>query len=299
MIRPYLEYGSVIFSNCTARDSNLLDGVQRRALVLCSGALRRTRTSILYEELGWEPLEKRRIKAKLHLFYTFCTISTPTYLLHRFSLQQKPLRLTRAYAAENRYMNVQKCRLEAYSNSFFPDCVRRWNALDPYITLSGSLAVFKKLLSHHQRDVGIADIDQSERFMRSSNYSRVCKGYMGRLITQFRLGLSPLRFHLFSYNLSDNPFCPSCGLEIETLEHLLFDCSVYSVHRVVLLFNLGQILSSLPSGAHTISNNFILDAVIYGAGHELQSPIGHETNSQIFACVSHFLKKTGRFNTRL
>ena len=35
-------------------------------------------------------------------------------------------------------------------------------------------------------------------------------GYYGRLLNQIRYNLSPLRFHLFTYNIIDNPMCPGC-----------------------------------------------------------------------------------------
>jgi len=39
MIRPSFEYGLVIFSKCSLGDAHRLDDVQRRALVLYSGAM--------------------------------------------------------------------------------------------------------------------------------------------------------------------------------------------------------------------------------------------------------------------
>src|SRR6266496_669945 len=55
MIRPSLEYGSIVLAGCSSGDASSLEGVQRGALVLCSGALRRTDTSRLNDELGWRP----------------------------------------------------------------------------------------------------------------------------------------------------------------------------------------------------------------------------------------------------
>jgi hypothetical protein len=69
-IRPVLEYGSVVFDNCTIHESHLIEQVQRRAAVLCTGALRRTAYTNLLNELGWESREDRRKKAKLILTCT-------------------------------------------------------------------------------------------------------------------------------------------------------------------------------------------------------------------------------------
>jgi len=59
MIRPSLEYGSVIYSNCSAGDASRLDGVQGRASVLCSGDMRHTKSILLIGEMGWESLENK------------------------------------------------------------------------------------------------------------------------------------------------------------------------------------------------------------------------------------------------
>src|SRR5271165_4271775 len=59
-IRPVLEYGSVVFANCTIGDAKLIENVQRRAAVLCTGAIRRTETAKLMAEIGWDSLELRR-----------------------------------------------------------------------------------------------------------------------------------------------------------------------------------------------------------------------------------------------
>jgi len=77
MIKPSLEYGSVVFSGCSSGDSNKLDGVQRRASVLCSGGMLQTKTALLAREMGCEPMGTTRVKAKLLLFYKFCFVSTP------------------------------------------------------------------------------------------------------------------------------------------------------------------------------------------------------------------------------
>ena len=54
MIRPLLEYGSVLFANCSINDAQLIESVQRRAAILCTGAIRRTASDKLNVEVGWD-----------------------------------------------------------------------------------------------------------------------------------------------------------------------------------------------------------------------------------------------------
>jgi len=72
----------------------------------------------------------------------------------------------------------------------------------------------------------------------------VCHGRSGRLITQFRLGLSPLHFDLFSHNITDNPFCSVCGDGLETQIHYFFLCSKYPEPRACLVSELTNVVSS-------------------------------------------------------
>ena len=69
MIRPILEYGSIIFDNCSTSDSLKLESCQRTAAIICSGAMRRTETKVLLEHLEWVTLAERRKLSKITLFY--------------------------------------------------------------------------------------------------------------------------------------------------------------------------------------------------------------------------------------
>ena len=69
-----------------------------------------------------------------------------------------------------------------------------------------------------------------------------CNGYYGKILTQLRLGLSPLREHLFKYQISDNPFCPSCCNEIESVTHFLLFCTSYDAARAILFDEIVKIV---------------------------------------------------------
>ena len=79
-IRPILEYGSVLFDNCSIHDCKLIEAVQRRAAVLSTGAIRRTETAKLMQEIGWDSLKIRRARAKMIRFYQIVKGISPLYL---------------------------------------------------------------------------------------------------------------------------------------------------------------------------------------------------------------------------
>ena len=67
-IRPVLEYGDVVWDNCSQQNSDLLESVQIEAARIITGLRRNSSKSNLYTELGIEPLSERRQKHKLILF---------------------------------------------------------------------------------------------------------------------------------------------------------------------------------------------------------------------------------------
>jgi len=79
-IRPVLEYGSVLFDNCSGVLSEMLENVQRQAALTITWAYRNTSHECLLKELGLDPLSKRRSKSKLLLLYKIKNGQTPQYL---------------------------------------------------------------------------------------------------------------------------------------------------------------------------------------------------------------------------
>ena len=56
-IRPVLEYGDVVWDNCTEEQSKLLESVQIEAARIITGLRRNSSVNHLYKELGWETLK--------------------------------------------------------------------------------------------------------------------------------------------------------------------------------------------------------------------------------------------------
>ncbi len=86
-IRPQLEYGSLLYSNCTKEQSSRLEALQRRAAIACTRAYNKTSSENLLNELGWPTLESRRNYAALVQFYKMSHDQTPQYLQENYSHQ--------------------------------------------------------------------------------------------------------------------------------------------------------------------------------------------------------------------
>ena len=72
-VRPGLEYGSIIFCNCSGTEDELLESVQRRGFKIITGGIVRTLTIHLYNEVGLESLKARRDRNVLLFFFKIIT----------------------------------------------------------------------------------------------------------------------------------------------------------------------------------------------------------------------------------
>ena len=68
-VRPLLEYCDVVWSNCTERESELIENAQYKCMIIVSDAMTGTSRAKVSYELGWESLKCRRDTHKLCLFY--------------------------------------------------------------------------------------------------------------------------------------------------------------------------------------------------------------------------------------
>ncbi len=66
-IRPLLEYGDVIWDNCTQYEKDELDKIQNEALRISTGTTKLISIQLLYEEIGWESLSLRRNKSQTYI----------------------------------------------------------------------------------------------------------------------------------------------------------------------------------------------------------------------------------------
>ena len=73
-IGPSLEYGDIIWDNCTQFEKQEIEKIQIEAARIATG------TTKLYQESGWVTLEKRWENHKLVMFYKMCKDITLSYL---------------------------------------------------------------------------------------------------------------------------------------------------------------------------------------------------------------------------
>ena len=229
LVLPLLEYGGVLFDNCTLYLKLRLESFHHQAAIVCTCAFRNTSYNKLLDELGWQTLEDRRKLSRFNIFYKMnhskktcnvanpCTdckngIGVPPYLS---ALCPATVGGNAGYVLRNAgdLRTVLSKKVKLY-NSFVPKTTREWNSLPENIQNAVSNTCFKSNYKKHY-------------FRQANPFYSYEKENANIHHTRLRLGLSHLRSHLFTYNLTNDPLCQQCNLESEmpwywTVSTLLF-----------------------------------------------------------------------------
>ena len=299
LVLPIVEYGSVLFDNCSAFLKQRLERLHRNASVIVTGAFKNTSYAKLLEELGWDTLDDRRKLSRLCLFKKM-ELSKKAHnenkledvLVQPYLYELLPGTVSdrSGYVLRNagKIDNV-KSRLIISYNSFIPKTIRDWNTLfiafwdientNTSLQNAGTLDSFK---ARYKKE-----------YLKTPNLLYKLDFDGGNIHhTRLRLGLSHLRAHLFSYNLIDNPICQFCNIEPETTEHYIISCPTYNGVRVRFLMSIANLLE--PQYIASLDDNKIVDIFLHG-----DDTLDFEVNKQLFTMAQTFLVDSKRFNTRI
>jgi len=188
-----------------------------------------------------------------------------------------------------RHVNIvrPKVRLRCYDQSFIPSSVSLWNQLPAdFVTLVNIKTFRIKLNDHFANQV-------TNRNCKKSFILCFCTGFFGKVLNQIRYGLSPLNFHLFSYSIVDNPFCPKCLNEIEDPKHFFIDCVFYNDIRRKLIDAIGAILNFHNVQIDLNDSNKLLSIVMYGINSD-GNPFA-QANYKLFIAVKSYMRESVRF----
>ena len=259
-IRPLLEYGDIIWDNCSQYEKNELDKIQNEAARIATGATRLVSLNNLYREVCWESLHKRRQDHKLTLFYKMLNNLAPIYLSSL--IPQQVSHISQYNLRNSGDIQTIRAKTNQFYNSFLPSTLREWNNLPSEARQCTTLNSFKHFLKKDKSSV--------------PNYyyhgNRKAQILHARLST----GCSSLNLDLFYKNITDSPLC-LCG-SVEDPQHFFFHCRFYQAHRNILL--------NAITGYYTPS----LRLLLYG-----DPSLSQEINRDIFDHVHKFIIDTKRF----
>ena len=146
LVRPHLEYCCPIWNHYTRNNINNIEMIQRRAArFVFSNYHHRESVTQMLNKLNWDTLERRRRTASLLLMYK---IHHNQIAVNQDQVITPMAPNTRRSYHPNKYQRLP-CRIQAYSNSFYPRTVTWWNALPGNIIASPSIGVFRGAVSAH------------------------------------------------------------------------------------------------------------------------------------------------------
>jgi hypothetical protein len=143
LIRPHMEYGSVVWNPHTVKQQKLVEGVQRRATKLTPKM-----QDLNYEQrlvkLGLPSLQYRRIRADMLQVYK---------IMHGFDkiavnkfFEMNDNRRTRGHKFK---IKKQRCKTNIRKYSFSERVVDGWNALPEHVVDAPNINTFKSRLNVH------------------------------------------------------------------------------------------------------------------------------------------------------
>jgi hypothetical protein len=144
LVRPVVEYGATVWDPHQKHLTNTVEMVQRRAAryVTNNYDYRASVTSML-QELKWESLEQRRLKARVTMGYKIIhgLVAIPTLQLIPTTI------ITRGN--QMKFIHIQ-ARTNYYKFSFFPAMIPLWNSLPQEVAEAQELEQFKQSLAKIQ-----------------------------------------------------------------------------------------------------------------------------------------------------
>ena len=259
-IRPLLEYGDVIWDNCTQYEKNELDKIQNEAARITTGTTKLVSLDNLYKEVGWQTLHRRRQDHKITLFYKMFNQLTPVYLSSL--IPQQVNAISHHNLRNSNDIHTIRSNTSLYHNSFLPSTLRQWNSLPVEVRQLNTLSSFKTFLKKDLQSV-------PTYYYCGSRKAQI-------LHARLRTGCSSLNMDLFHKNITESPLC-RCG-SIEDTQHYFFHCRFYQGPRNTLL------------NACTTYQNPSLSLLLFGS-----STLSLEANIAILEHVHKYILDTKRF----
>ena len=164
LIRPALEYGTVVWDPYQRTYINTIERVQHRAARFITGDYRSREpgciTSML-SDLNLPPLEDRRRNIRLAYFYKVVEGVVPAIPPQKYLTSRKPGRniraknfgdfntiniVSRSVCKTSRGFTVPSCKTDQYKNSFFGKTTLDWNNLSDSFVKCDSVEAFRSAL---------------------------------------------------------------------------------------------------------------------------------------------------------
>jgi hypothetical protein len=274
MIRPLMEYGDVIWDNCSEGEASLLEHIQYESAKVVTGAIKGTSARALMNELAWENLSDRRKMHKFTYFFKIIKRISPLYLVELLP-NTVGQRVDRSLRSCDNISSVL-CRTVIFRQSFFPSTIDLWNSLGTDVRNSDSIDSFKVKVKSMFVPSMYNDIFDVSLTRRASI-----------LHARLRLGFHGLNEYLFKINCLSSPLC-HCGMNNESVQHYFLHCPRFAAQRNLFLASAVRICGqSWSESSDEIKTFYILNGIEH---------LSYSDNCNFFREVHKYILSTNRFS---
>ena len=275
-IRPYFDYCDIIYDgNMTITDTIRLQTLQNRCARLVTGALFRSPTTKLLNDLGWERLETRRLIHKLLFFHRLYHNHPPlpdyiTSMLTDTRQDATGLRLRNA-----NLLSIPPTRLISFYRSYIPSTIRQSNLLP---AASRDIQSFSDFSRQVWQRLGTPEPPSFYSYgTKTANTHQ----------TRLRIGLTTLNEHQFriQHQKTPNPAC-ICGHPKEDTTHYILHCPLYATSRSQMFSALKAIIPNFDNFPAKTKIDILL--------------FGKNVNEKVGLLIAHnlqtYIQRTRRFS---
>ena len=216
----------------------------------------------MLHELGWQKLEERRHCNRLTMIHKIRLSQAPSYLINMLPAQRAQT-TGRALRNANAFSEIFAAS-ETFKSSFFPLSISQYNALDPEISSSPSVTVFKQKIGN--------------QYNRPPPWFYYGERKYSVIHSKLRMQCSSLNGHLFNLSVIDCSMC-ACGSPFEDNSHFFLKCPMYNAERNKMVQNLNLLGIKMD-----------LNLLLYGNPH-----LNKDFNFKIVHIVHDFINDSHRF----
>ena len=144
LVLPHLDYACLVYNDIPAYLNLKVQRLMNAGIRFIFNLKKDSEITIYREELGWLPVEKRRLLFLGVLTYKILHSFRPIYLYEPLSSQFTEVR--RSNRIGNANINIKNARTEAFKQSFNVSAMRFWYSLDDNARSSSSLITFRSHL---------------------------------------------------------------------------------------------------------------------------------------------------------
>ena len=282
-VRSIIDYALPVYGpSLDQKQVAQLEKIQYFAARIATSTPKCSSSEKLYKDLGWETVSNRIKFLSITLFHKVHTNSTRPLTRECLPPKNQHSDLTRSGRVYCDFPYPKHVLKKTLDKSFFSIIAKQWDALPTNLKLNWDIPEFKE---------GLALVLKPKQCRLYNIGSK----FANSIHTQLRIGRSQINQHLFAIGRSNTQAC-LCGCPIESVQHFLLDCFLYSNEREELFNYIRNTKYVLCSSLDSYTKKDLVSAFLFGEHPHVFDRYPY--NKLLFRAVQKFLVTTKRLKYR-